>query len=126
MTETKKRMRRGMGRVEVLASRDKIVEMSKQGYSPIMIYEKLTEEGVITLSFPGFYDVLRIQGLIKSTRKRRPKAQADDPSASPQLGTEHHQKAEAQKTMDELLKKAGLNVQVQSNQEHTLGIGKGA
>lgn len=71
--------RKGMGKVEFLANRPRILELMAQGYSSTMIYAELKENGHMTISFEQFW---RYLSAMKSAPLSFPLA---SPSPSPAL-----------------------------------------
>lgn len=62
----KKPLRKGQGRRQFIACHGRIKELISQGYDISMVYEALRDEGLITMSYGGFYDLV-------TQRKRRKK-----------------------------------------------------
>ena len=49
-----KRIGRNMGRIELLAVRDKVNSLLEAGYDRKKIHDRLLEEGSVTMSYPTF------------------------------------------------------------------------
>lgn len=47
-----------MVKVQLIACGRRLEELEKAGYGPMMVYEALTKEGLISMSYPGFYSHL--------------------------------------------------------------------
>lgn len=59
MSENKRpRLQRGEGRRQVLACIGRIREMAAEGYNPLLAYETLAGEGLLTISYSAFYDLV--------------------------------------------------------------------
>lgn len=65
----KKRLRKGEGRVQIIACRDRANELAEAGYGPVRIFEILTKEKRISMSYSGFYEAYRY-GEIRKQRRR--------------------------------------------------------
>ncbi len=65
MTE-KKALRKGQGRREFYACYDRIKELAERGCNMTLIFEELTKEGLITMSYDAFYD-----SMTQRKRKRK-------------------------------------------------------
>jgi len=77
MTE-KKPLRKGQGRRQFIACLARIKELLNQGYDIRMTYEALREDGLITMSYGGFYDLV-------TQRKRLKKKQVRNEEPAPGL-----------------------------------------
>jgi len=59
----KKRIGRNIGRIELLAVRDKVKSMLDAGYDRKKIHDRLMEDGSITMSYPTFcYQLKQLPG----------------------------------------------------------------
>lgn len=50
-----RRARPGLGRVQLLACAGRLAELEAAGYGPVMMYEMLRDEGMLTLPYGTFY-----------------------------------------------------------------------
>ncbi len=52
----KKRLRKGEGRIQFIACRERIEELQAQGYDILAIHSTLVKEKRISMSYAGFYE----------------------------------------------------------------------
>lgn len=67
MTE-KKPLRKGQGRRQIIACQSRIQELIAQGYDVRMVYDALCSEGLITISYGGFYDFVTQRKRVKRSK----------------------------------------------------------
>ncbi|MDL2259543.1 TraK family protein [Deltaproteobacteria bacterium OttesenSCG-928-K17] len=84
MTE-KKRIGRNIGRIELRAVQDKVQSLLEAGYDRKKIYDRLVEEGCVTMSYPTFcYQLKQLVGSASAAaspgQNQRPK-----PAVSPKV-----------------------------------------
>ena len=65
---TKKRTPKGEGKIQIVACLDKIKDLAERGYGPVAIHRLLVKEGLLTLSYSGFYEAA---GYSKIRKERR-------------------------------------------------------
>ena len=66
----KKRLRKGEARIQIIACQERIEKLSVAGYGPVAIHEILFQEGVITMTYGGFYEAVRYSEIRKKRRKK--------------------------------------------------------
>ena len=74
---THKPLKKGEGRVQFFACRERVAELTNQGYDLTAIHAKLVEEGRITMSYSGFYEN------VTGRRKNKPKTNRIRPKKLP-------------------------------------------
>ena len=67
----KKRLRKGEAKIQIIACRERIDKLRAEGYGPVAIHEILTNDGVITMSYGGFYEAFVYGEVRKKRRKKR-------------------------------------------------------
>ena len=66
----KKRLRKGEAKIQIIACRERIEKLCAAGYGPVVIHEILTKEGIITMTYGGFYEAFRYGEVRKKRRKK--------------------------------------------------------
>lgn len=74
----KKPLRKGQGRRQFIACHGRIKELIAQGYDISMVYEALRDDGLITMSYGGFYDLVT-----QRKRKKKQKVNLMEPAYDP-------------------------------------------